>query len=93
MIGWTAVIFAIQGWLGETPASAAAATTPAYMQIGMAAMSLGVVSAHWSSPSLSLRFLFPSILLERTSIFERGKQETGERFAAASGKFSGFLVS
>ncbi|KAL1583383.1 hypothetical protein WHR41_08031 [Cladosporium halotolerans] len=42
MIGWTAVIFAIQGWLGETPAQAAAATTPAYLQVGMAAMSLGV---------------------------------------------------
>ena len=44
MIGWTAVIFAIQGWLGETPAQAAAATTPSYLQVGMAAMSLGVVS-------------------------------------------------
>ena len=42
MIGWTAVIFAIQGWLGETPAQAAAATTPSYLQVGMAAMSLGV---------------------------------------------------
>lgn len=42
MIGWTAVIFAVQGWLGETPAQAAAATTPSYLQIGMAAMSLGV---------------------------------------------------
>jgi hypothetical protein len=44
MIGWTAVIFAIQGWLAETPAQAAAATTPSYLQVGMAAMSLGVVS-------------------------------------------------
>jgi len=44
MIGWTAVIFAIQGWLGETPAQAANATTPSYLQVGMAAMSLGVVS-------------------------------------------------
>ena len=43
MIGWTAVIFAIQGWLGETPAQAANATTPSYLQVGMAAMSLGVV--------------------------------------------------
>ena len=43
MIGWTAVVFAIQGWLGETPAQAAAATTPSYLQVGMAAMSLGVV--------------------------------------------------
>ena len=43
MIGWTAVIFAIQGWLGETPAQAASATTPSYLQVGMAAMSLGVV--------------------------------------------------
>jgi hypothetical protein len=44
MIGWTAVIFAIQSWLGETPAQAASATTPSYLQVGMAAMSLGVVS-------------------------------------------------
>lgn len=49
MIGWTAVIFAIQGWLGETPAQAAAATTPAYLQVGMAAMSLGVVSLTYAS--------------------------------------------
>lgn len=55
MIGWTAVIFAIQGWLGETPAQAAAATTPSYLQVGMAAMSLGVVRtfshphhSHWT---------------------------------------------
>jgi len=42
MIGWTAVLFAIQSWLAETPAQAAASTTPSYLQVGMAAMSLGV---------------------------------------------------
>jgi hypothetical protein len=54
MIGWTAVIFAIQGWLGETPAQAAAATTPSYLQVGMAAMSLGVVRVptFWSQLGL-----------------------------------------
>jgi len=61
MIGWTAVVFAIQGWLGETPAQAAAATTPSYLQVGMAAMSLGVVRiSHflcisWSSRPMCLK--------------------------------------
>lgn len=42
MIGWTAVIFAIQGWLSETPAQKAAASTPSYLSVGMALLSVGV---------------------------------------------------
>ncbi|GAB7359603.1 hypothetical protein MBLNU230_g6787t1 [Neophaeotheca triangularis] len=42
MIGWTAVIFSLQGWLSETPAQKAAASTPSYMSFGMALMSVGV---------------------------------------------------
>lgn len=42
MIGWTAVIFAIQSWLSETPASKSSASTPAIFSVGMALLSLGV---------------------------------------------------
>jgi hypothetical protein len=39
MIGWVAVIFAVQNWLSETPESQKAASTPGYMTVGMARMS------------------------------------------------------
>ena len=64
MIGWTAVVFAIQGWLGETPAQAAAATTPSYLQVGMAAMSLGVVRISRFSDS---NWIMGSKMIERMS--------------------------
>ncbi|KAK4555336.1 hypothetical protein LTR86_007633 [Recurvomyces mirabilis] len=41
MIGWTAVLFAIQGWLSETPAQKAASSTPSYFSVGMSILSLG----------------------------------------------------
>ncbi|KAI4629557.1 uncharacterized protein J4E87_002742 [Alternaria ethzedia] len=40
MIGWVAVVFAIQSWLAETPEQKKTSTTPAYFQVGMSAMSL-----------------------------------------------------
>jgi len=43
LIGWTAVLFSIQGWLAETPAQKATASTPAYLSVGMGLLSLGVV--------------------------------------------------
>ncbi|KAH0288207.1 hypothetical protein M436DRAFT_82693 [Aureobasidium namibiae CBS 147.97] len=42
MIGWVAVIFAVQNWLSETPESQKAASTPGYMTVGMALMSTAV---------------------------------------------------
>ncbi|TKA34766.1 hypothetical protein B0A54_13366 [Friedmanniomyces endolithicus] len=42
MIGWTSVIFSIQGWLSETPAQKASTSTPAYFSVSMAVLSLGV---------------------------------------------------
>ena len=45
MLGWTAVLFAIQQWLSESPAQKAAASSPAYLSVGMAALSLGVVGS------------------------------------------------
>jgi len=39
MIGWVAVIFAVQNWLSETPESQKTASTPGYMTVGMARMS------------------------------------------------------
>ncbi|CAD0099705.1 unnamed protein product [Aureobasidium mustum] len=36
MIGWVAVIFAVQNWLGETPESQKSGSTPGYMTVGMA---------------------------------------------------------
>jgi hypothetical protein len=44
MIGWTSVLFAIQSWLSETPSQRATTSTPAYFSVGMAVLSLGVVS-------------------------------------------------
>ncbi|KAF2132256.1 hypothetical protein P153DRAFT_364687 [Dothidotthia symphoricarpi CBS 119687] len=40
MIGWVAVVFAIQSWLAETPDQKRKSTTPAYYSVGMAFMSL-----------------------------------------------------
>ncbi|KAI7340381.1 hypothetical protein KC315_g719 [Hortaea werneckii] len=42
LIGWTAVMFSIQGWLAETPDQKANASTPGYFSVGMALLSLGV---------------------------------------------------
>ncbi|GAB1740102.1 hypothetical protein NU219Hw_g5020t1 [Hortaea werneckii] len=42
LIGWTAVLFSIQGWLSETPDQKANASTPGYFSVGMALLSLGV---------------------------------------------------
>lgn len=44
MIGWTAVIFAVQGWLNETPGQLANGKQPAYFSVGMSVMALGMVS-------------------------------------------------
>ncbi|KAK5742282.1 hypothetical protein LTS12_024326 [Elasticomyces elasticus] len=43
MIGWTSVIFAVQGWLSETAATKSSQATPAIFSVGMAFLSLGVV--------------------------------------------------
>ncbi|KAK5679504.1 hypothetical protein LTS10_008325 [Elasticomyces elasticus] len=43
MIGWTSVIFAVQGWLSETAASKSSQATPAIFSVGMAFLSLGVI--------------------------------------------------
>ncbi|KAM3421215.1 hypothetical protein BST61_g1623 [Cercospora zeina] len=42
LLGWTAVLFSLQSWLTETPAQKAASSSPAYLSVGMAIMSLGV---------------------------------------------------
>lgn len=42
LLGWTSVLFAVQGWLSETEAQRAAASQPAYFSIGMSLLSLGV---------------------------------------------------
>jgi len=44
MVGWGAVVFAIQSWLDETPAQLAGGKQPAYFSVGMAFMSLLIVS-------------------------------------------------
>lgn len=43
MIGWVAVIFAVQNWLSETPESQKTASTPGYMTVGMARMSTSIL--------------------------------------------------
>ncbi|KAF2691506.1 hypothetical protein K458DRAFT_1518 [Lentithecium fluviatile CBS 122367] len=40
MIGWVAVVFAIQSWLAESPEQKRTASTPAYFSVGMSFMSL-----------------------------------------------------
>ncbi|KAF2105833.1 hypothetical protein BDV96DRAFT_508835 [Lophiotrema nucula] len=40
MIGWVAVVFAMQSWLAETPEQKKTASTPAYFSVGMSFMSL-----------------------------------------------------
>lgn len=52
MIGWTSVLFAIQTWLSETPSQRATSSTPAYFSVGMAVLSLGVVSLATCSTTL-----------------------------------------
>ncbi|PSN70066.1 hypothetical protein BS50DRAFT_632004 [Corynespora cassiicola Philippines] len=42
MVGWVAVVFAIQSWLAETPEQRRNSTTPAYFTVGMSIMSLAV---------------------------------------------------
>ncbi|KAH8147375.1 uncharacterized protein LAJ45_08531 [Morchella importuna] len=42
MIGWTAVVFAIQGWLSETPGQVASGKQPAYFSVGMSVMALAM---------------------------------------------------
>ncbi|KAF2176169.1 translation initiation factor SU [Zopfia rhizophila CBS 207.26] len=36
MVGWTAVVFALQSWLAETPEQKRTSATPAYFSVGMA---------------------------------------------------------
>ncbi|KAF8419730.1 hypothetical protein EV426DRAFT_614520 [Tirmania nivea] len=42
MVAWSALVFAIQAWLNETPAQLASGKQPAYFSIGMSAMSVVV---------------------------------------------------
>ncbi|KAK4944404.1 hypothetical protein LTR66_014506 [Elasticomyces elasticus] len=42
MIGWTAVVFALQSWLAESPEQKRTASAPAYFSVGMAFMSVVV---------------------------------------------------
>ncbi|KAL2269625.1 hypothetical protein VTJ83DRAFT_1809 [Remersonia thermophila] len=39
-IGWTAVIFSLQSWLGESEEAKRSTSTPGYFNVGMALMSL-----------------------------------------------------
>ncbi|RKU43233.1 hypothetical protein DL546_002630 [Coniochaeta pulveracea] len=41
-IGWAAVVFSIQSWLGESEDSKKSASTPGYFSVGMSLMSLAV---------------------------------------------------
>ncbi|EON67654.1 hypothetical protein W97_06797 [Coniosporium apollinis CBS 100218] len=36
IIGWTAVVFALQSWLGESPEQKRTSSTPGYFSVGMA---------------------------------------------------------
>lgn len=45
MVGWAAVVFSLQNWLGETPEQARKAGTPAYLSVGMSLMAVLVASS------------------------------------------------
>ena len=60
LIGWASVIFSLQNWLAETPAQKSAASSPAYMSIGMSVMAMGVVRCFSFSPLSILFRSFPS---------------------------------
>ncbi|EMD89975.1 hypothetical protein COCC4DRAFT_158175 [Bipolaris maydis ATCC 48331] len=51
MIGWVAVVFAIQAWLAETAEQRKTSTTPAYFQVGMSIMSLLVPPTYTRAPT------------------------------------------
>ncbi|KAF4999465.1 hypothetical protein FDECE_11501 [Fusarium decemcellulare] len=42
MVGWAAVVFSIQSWLGESEDSKKNSTTPGYFSVGMSIMALAV---------------------------------------------------
>ncbi|KAH7271451.1 hypothetical protein FSOLCH5_004324 [Fusarium solani] len=42
LVGWAAVVFSIQSWLGESEESKKNSTTPGYFSVGMSIMSLAV---------------------------------------------------
>ncbi|PWW75198.1 hypothetical protein C7212DRAFT_297432 [Tuber magnatum] len=52
VVGWTAMIFAIQAWLSETPAQVAGGKQPAYFGVGMSLMSLGFAYLPLFIPSM-----------------------------------------
>ncbi|KAI1362643.1 hypothetical protein F5Y08DRAFT_329980 [Xylaria arbuscula] len=39
-IGWAAVVFSMQSWLGESEATTKSTSTPGYFSVGMSVMSL-----------------------------------------------------
>ncbi|KAI5464489.1 hypothetical protein BGZ63DRAFT_153153 [Mariannaea sp. PMI_226] len=42
LIGWAAVVFSIQNWLGESEETQKNSATPGYFSIGMSVMSLAI---------------------------------------------------
>ncbi|KAK8230370.1 translation initiation factor SUI1 [Phyllosticta capitalensis] len=62
MVGWAAVIFALQTWLAETPESKSAASTPGIFSVGMSFMSL-LVDLRYAQP----RFTQPLVSLATDS--------------------------
>ncbi|KAI9885399.1 MAG: Eukaryotic translation initiation factor eIF-1 [Watsoniomyces obsoletus] len=42
VMGWSAVLFAVQHWLSESPEQRATATQPAYLSVGLSLMALTV---------------------------------------------------
>ncbi|KAJ5025345.1 translation initiation factor [Bipolaris maydis] len=85
MIGWVAVVFAIQAWLAETAEQRKTSTTPAYFQVGMSSMHAPIPSTVGSRAN-SLAVM--SLLVTYSSMFlppppARPGQASGtEAFAA-----------
>ncbi|CAN9179046.1 translation initiation factor [Alternaria burnsii] len=79
MIGWVAVVFAIQSWLAETPEQKRTSSTPAYFQVGMSIMSLLVSHPNNPPPTRALTDCRMSIEnLKTFDPFAEADEDTGQ---------------
>ncbi|KAI9655805.1 MAG: Eukaryotic translation initiation factor eIF-1 [Bathelium mastoideum] len=87
LVGWTAVIFALQAWLAETPEQKKTATTPTYFSVGMALMACAV--AVWAALAQAQERLRPPLHREDAQLllcmylpldpFAEADEDTGEQ--------------
>ena len=93
-LGWTAVIFAVQSWLAETPAQRAKSATPGYFSVLMAIMSLAVVSSGSETTDQPARLtLYQSVIY--ATVPAAAAESSSQRYSsttACSAMMEGFIV-